>query len=42
MDEKVEAEGTGLHEVAAVKDFGLKMDEKGVLGWWRRAMGYTN
>ncbi|MCJ1402909.1 hypothetical protein MMC11_006130 [Xylographa trunciseda] len=37
-----EVEGAGLHEVAAVKDFGLRMDEKGMLGWWRQAMGYTN
>ncbi|MCJ1436981.1 hypothetical protein MMC27_006364 [Xylographa pallens] len=39
---KVESGRAGLHEVAAVKEFGLKMDEKGMLGWWRRAMGYTN
>ncbi|MCJ1382070.1 hypothetical protein MMC17_005182 [Xylographa soralifera] len=41
-DGEMESESAGLHEVASVKDFGLKMDEKGILGWWRRAMGYTN
>ncbi|MCJ1289106.1 hypothetical protein MMC34_000638 [Xylographa carneopallida] len=40
--EGADSVGAGLHEVAAVKDFGLKMDEKGILGWWRRAMGYTS
>lgn len=31
----------GLKEVDSVKEFGSLMEQRGVLGWWRRAMGYT-
>ena len=29
-------------EVGSVKDFGARMEEKGVLEWWRRAIGYVS
>lgn len=31
----------GLHEVGSVKEFSTCMEERGVLLWWRRAMGYA-
>ena len=31
----------GLHEVESVKDFSTAMEERGVLHWWKRAMGYV-
>lgn len=31
----------GLEEVESVKEFGGLMERKGVLGWWRRGMGYV-
>ncbi|SPO05405.1 uncharacterized protein DNG_08092 [Cephalotrichum gorgonifer] len=31
----------GLEEVESVKEFGSLMEKKGVLGWWRRGMGYV-
>jgi hypothetical protein len=33
--------GTGLEEIASVKDFGLWMQKRGLLQWWRKGMGYT-
>ncbi|TKA82236.1 hypothetical protein B0A49_00421 [Cryomyces minteri] len=33
--------GSGLYEMATVKEFGAKMHELGVLSWWRRGMGYA-
>lgn len=30
----------GLYETDSVKDFGVRMEQRGVLSWWRRAMGY--
>ncbi|KAL2354702.1 hypothetical protein BJ546DRAFT_39593 [Cryomyces antarcticus] len=32
----------GLFETDSVKDFGLKMQDRGVLTWWRRGMGYAD
>lgn len=32
---------TGLFEVDSVKEFSSKMEERGVLSWWRQAMGYA-
>ena len=31
---------TGLHELDTVKDFGAKMERRGVLRWWRKAMEF--
>ncbi|RMX89615.1 hypothetical protein D0869_00751 [Hortaea werneckii] len=31
----------GLHETETVKDFAQQMYDRGVFGWWRKAMGYT-
>ena len=31
-----------FEEVGTVKDFGAKMQEKGILDWWRKAMGYLS
>lgn len=31
---------SGFFETESVSDFGLKMQDRGVLSWWRRAMGY--
>jgi hypothetical protein len=31
-----------FEEVSSVKDFGAKMEEKGITDWWRRAMGYVS
>jgi len=31
-----------FEEVGTVKDFGAKMQEKGILDWWRKAMGYVS
>ncbi|RMY24696.1 hypothetical protein D0867_01212 [Hortaea werneckii] len=33
--------GEGLHETEPVKDFAQQMHDRGVFGWWRKAMGYT-
>lgn len=30
----------GLTEVDSVKEFGLIMEKRGLLGWWRKGMGY--
>ncbi|KAI6832079.1 hypothetical protein KC340_g7340 [Hortaea werneckii] len=41
---KVQGEGLvgeGLHETESVKDFAQQMHDRGVFGWWRKAMGYT-
>ena len=32
--------GPGLLETDSVKDFGARMGQRGVLLWWRKAMGY--
>lgn len=32
----------GLSEVESVKEFGGLMEERGVLEWWRKGMGYTS
>ncbi len=32
---------TGLFEVDSVKAFGIAMEERGLLPWWRNAMGYS-
>ena len=32
---------TGLYETESVKDFAMRMDDRGVLAWWKKAMGYT-
>lgn len=42
MAVKTSEETAGLEEVDSVKQFGAKMEEKGVLPWWRKAMGYTS
>ncbi|KAF2483647.1 hypothetical protein BDY17DRAFT_297774 [Neohortaea acidophila] len=42
---EVEATGNatkGLFETDSVADFGRQMEERGVLAWWRKAMGYTS
>lgn len=31
-----------FQEVESVKEFGAKMEEKGILEWWRKAMGYVS
>ncbi|EME43551.1 hypothetical protein DOTSEDRAFT_89372 [Dothistroma septosporum NZE10] len=31
---------TGLYETDSVKDFAAHMDNRGVLAWWRKGMGY--
>lgn len=36
------AQPPDFEEVGTVKDFGAKMQEKGILEWWRRAMGYVS
>ncbi|KAF2140169.1 uncharacterized protein K452DRAFT_230802 [Aplosporella prunicola CBS 121167] len=33
-------EPRGLHEVDTVKEFGAIMEQRGVLSWWRKGMGY--
>lgn len=33
--------GTGLEEVESVKEFGGRMERKGVWNWWRKGMGYA-
>lgn len=30
----------GFFETESVKDFAISMEQRGVLSWWRRAMGY--
>lgn len=32
----------GLAEVETVKEFGGVMEQRGVLDWWRKGMGYTS
>lgn len=32
---------TGLFETDSVKDFATQMENRGVLEWWRKAMGYS-
>jgi hypothetical protein len=32
---------TGLDEISSVKEFGLWMQKRGLLQWWRKGMGYT-
>lgn len=32
---------TGLFETDSVKDFASKMEDRGVLDWWRKAMRYS-
>jgi hypothetical protein len=34
-------QGIGLEEIASVKEFGLWMQKRGLLQWWRKGMGYT-
>jgi hypothetical protein len=34
-------ETTGLFETDSVKDFASAMEQRGVLEWWRKAMGFT-
>ncbi|KAF2492211.1 hypothetical protein BU16DRAFT_467684 [Lophium mytilinum] len=41
MDAKERPIRGHLHEVAAVKEFGAKMESLGIWEWWRHAMGYT-
>lgn len=31
----------GLYETETVRDFGSQMQDRGVYGWWRKAMGYA-
>ena len=31
-----------LEEVESVKDFGARMQELGIWGWWRKGMGYVS
>lgn len=31
-----------FEEVGSVKDFGARMEEKGIIDWWRKAMGYVS
>jgi hypothetical protein len=31
-----------LEEMESVKDFGARMQEMGVWGWWRKGMGYVS
>jgi hypothetical protein len=31
-----------FEEVGSVKDFAARMEEKGIIEWWRRAMGYVS
>ncbi|QKX57260.1 uncharacterized protein TRUGW13939_04369 [Talaromyces rugulosus] len=31
----------GLREVDSIKEFGSLMKDRGVLGWWRKGMGYA-
>jgi hypothetical protein len=35
-------ESFDFEEVGSVKDFGAKMEEKGIIDWWRKAMGYIS
>ncbi|KAK5164611.1 uncharacterized protein LTR77_009817 [Saxophila tyrrhenica] len=37
----VDAVGSGVEETESVKEFGARMQRRGVFGWWRRAMGYA-
>jgi hypothetical protein len=39
---KAAEERSGLEEVGSVKEFGVRMEEKGIGKWWRRAMGYVS
>lgn len=32
---------TGLYETDSVKDFAVQMDNRGILAWWKKGMGYT-
>jgi hypothetical protein len=32
---------TGLFETDSVKDFATQMEKRGVLEWWKKAMGYS-
>ncbi|KAL3470064.1 hypothetical protein BJX99DRAFT_251479 [Aspergillus californicus] len=34
--------GRGLEEVESVKEFGSLMEQRGIWGWWRKAMGYAS
>ena len=40
-DAKNDAVDYDFVELETVKELGAKMEEKGVLDWWRKAMGYT-
>jgi hypothetical protein len=33
--------GIGLEEIESVKEFGRRMEERGLLQWWRKGMGYN-
>jgi hypothetical protein len=34
-------ETTGLFETESAKEFASAMEQRGVLEWWRKAMGFT-
>jgi len=38
----LEDRGKGFDEVESVQEFAGKMEGLGVLGWWRRAMGFES
>ena len=40
-DNRKRNENVVIEEVEAVKDFGKRMEEKGLLTWWRTSLGYT-
>ena len=31
-----------LEEVATVKEMGARLEDAGIFGWWRKAMGFSN
>jgi hypothetical protein len=31
----------GFHETESVSEFARKMEDRGVVQWWKKAMGYT-
>jgi hypothetical protein len=35
-------ESFDFEEVDTVKEFGARMEQKGILDWWRKAMGYVS
>jgi len=35
-------ESFGFEEVDTVKEFSARMEQKGILDWWRKAMGYIS